>query len=110
MLEYKGYHSKIVYDDDSHSLFGKLANIRDLITFESESAIDIEQEFHEAVDDYLEFCKENGKEPDREFDGKLRVKVAPELHRNLDKAAQNAGESFDNFVEKILTEYLAKAA
>jgi len=110
VLEYKGYHAKIIFSEDDLSLYGKLANIRDLITFESDSPVGIVEEFHEAVDDYLEFCKETGKEPDREFDGKLYVKVAPELHRSLDKAAQNAGETFDNFVEKILTDYLAKTA
>lgn len=110
MLEYKGYHAKIVYDDDSLSLFGKLYGIRDLVTFESDSPVEIVKEFHSAVDDYLEHCKEIGKDPDREFSGKLNIVVEPEIHRSLETAAKNSGKSFNKFVEKILADYLAKTA
>ena len=110
MLEYKGYHAKIVYDDDSLSLFGNLYGIRDLVTFESDSPVEIVKEFHAAVDDYLESCKLSGKEPDRELSGKLNIVVTPEVHRSLEAAAKDSGKSFNKFVEKILTDYLAKTA
>ena len=110
MLEYKGYHAKIIYDEYSKSLFGKLAGISDLVTFESDSPVEIEKEFHDAVDDYLETCKEVGKEPEREFSGKLNVTVQPEIHRTLATFAEKSGESLNKFVEKILSDYLAKTA
>ena len=42
---------------------GKLEGIRDLVSFESKTEDGIEQEFHEAVDEYVEFCAEVEKRP-----------------------------------------------
>ena len=57
VLEYKGYHSKIFFDEDDMILYGKIEGIRDLVTFERTDATNIEQEFQNAVDDYLKFCE-----------------------------------------------------
>ena len=64
VLEYKGYHTKISVDFSTKTVRGRIEGINDLVDFESESLDTIEQEFKSAVDDYLEFCKEVGKEPD----------------------------------------------
>lgn len=63
-LQYKGYLATIEYDADSATLFGKIEGISDLVTFESKNADAIVDEFHSAVDDYLEFCADVGKTPD----------------------------------------------
>lgn len=63
ILEYKGYWTDIEIDFESHVLHGRLEGIRDLVNFESETIEGIIREFHSAVDDYLEFCREMGKEP-----------------------------------------------
>ena len=39
--------------------------------------------FYAAVDDYLEFCKEVGKDPEREYKGTFNVRISPELHKKL---------------------------
>ena len=62
-LEYKGYWTNIEIDFESHVLHGRLEGIRDLVNFESETVDGIVREFHSAVDDYLEFCSEVGKQP-----------------------------------------------
>ena len=64
LLEYKNYYSYIEIDFEDHVLRGHLEGIGDLVNFESDSIKGIEQEFRAAVDDYIEFCHENNKEPD----------------------------------------------
>lgn len=66
VLEYKGYHTTIEFDAETFILRGKIEGINDLVNFESNDPKNIEQEFHTAVDDYLAFCQEVGKEPDKE--------------------------------------------
>lgn len=61
ILEYKGYHSKIEYDVETCTLRGKIEGINDYIDFESDCLENIVNEFHSAVDDYLEFCVQEGK-------------------------------------------------
>lgn len=80
ILEYKGYRTKIEYDSDERVLRGKIEGINDLINFECANIENVEKEFHEAVNDYLEFCKEVGKEPEKECKGTFNVRIDPELH------------------------------
>lgn len=65
-MAYKGYFAKPEYSAEDGVFFGKLLGIDDLVTLESENAEGLEEEFHKAVDDYLEFCSEIGKQPQKE--------------------------------------------
>lgn len=65
ILYYKGYYGKIEYSAEDKVIYGKIRGIHSLISFESESATDIETEFHNAVDDYLSYCEEEGIEPEK---------------------------------------------
>lgn len=58
VLTYKGYFTMIEFDSESKVLYGKIEGIDDLVTFESDSAKEIEKEFQDAVDDWIEFRKE----------------------------------------------------
>lgn len=62
-LEYKGYQGTIEPQDDG-TLYGKVAFIRDLITYEADSLPDLVREFHHSVDDYLADCRDMGRQPD----------------------------------------------
>lgn len=53
ILEYKGYFTKIHYSAEDSILYGKIEEIPGLVSFESVSAKDIVQEFHNAVEDYI---------------------------------------------------------
>ncbi len=69
IMAYKGYGvTQICIECDEETgraiLYGKLDGITDLITFQADSMREIEQSFHDAVDDYLDFCAKVGKEPD----------------------------------------------
>ena len=77
--------------------------------FGGETEKAVEEDFHLAVADYLEFCKETNQEPKREVSNDLDVRVNSELYKSLVTAAKNAGESLNGLVEKILSDYLAKS-
>ena len=48
---------------------GGVINSRHVITFEGESLGEAEKAFSESVDDYLAWCREDGKEPDKPHSG-----------------------------------------
>ncbi len=106
VMEYKGYHTKIEFDADSMSLRGKIEGINDFVEFEAEDISCVEEEFHAAVDDYLDFCKEVGKEPEKEYKGTFNVRISPELHRGIALFADKNGHSLNSEVEKAIKEYL----
>ncbi len=65
-LEYKGYQANVEIDFEAGQFYGEITGIRDFVNFMSD--IDdgipgIVREFHSAVDDYLKYCAQAGKEP-----------------------------------------------
>lgn len=102
MMEYKGYVGRVEFDDTAEIFHGEVANMRDVITFEARSVEELRQAFRDSVDDYLAWCAERGKEPDKPFSGKFVVRVDPEVHRSISTAAQSAGKSLNAWVAERL--------
>ena len=105
-LEYKGYCTRIEFDADAMLLHGKIEGINDLVTFESEDSSRIEAEFHAAVDDYLDFCKEVGKEPEKEYRGLFNVRIRPDLHKRIAAEALKKNISMNALVEQAISSYV----
>lgn len=63
-MTYKGYSARPEYSAEDGVFFGRLLGINDLVNFESENVEGLKEEFHKAVDDYLAFCTEIGKQPE----------------------------------------------
>ena len=62
---YKGYIGSVTFDDEAGILFGTVTNVDDIITFHGESVREVRQAFRDSVDAYLEFCAEEGHEPEQ---------------------------------------------
>ena len=67
MMKYNGYHTKIEFDAESMTLRGKIDGTNDYVDFEAVYISSIEVDFHSTVYDYLEFFKEVGKDPEKEY-------------------------------------------
>ena len=106
ILAYKGYLTKIEYSVEDQVLHGQIESIVDLVTFESDSINEIEKEFHEAVDDYLLFCTEIGKEPNKAYKGSFNVRVEPQLHKEIALIAYKNGDSLNETIEQALKIYV----
>ena len=64
ILKYKDYHTEIHYCENG-SFRGIIEGINDYIDFQTNNITEVEKEFHNAVDDYLTFCNEVGKTPEK---------------------------------------------
>lgn len=106
VLEYKGYHSIIEFDADDLVLHGKIEGINDLVSFEAETAGSIVEEFHNAVDEYLDLCKRIGKNPDKEYKGSFNVRVTPQIHKDASMRASKEGISLNTFIQRALEKEL----
>ena len=106
LLHYKGYSAKPEYSVRDQVFYGKILGIDDLVDFYSENAKRIEAEFQQAVDDYLAFCAEIGKEPQKAYSGMFNVRIPPELHRKLSILAQSEGVSLNKVVEQAIASYV----
>lgn len=63
-LGYKGFFTRVNYESETHTYYGKIEGIKDLVTWETESGdfFFIYTAFVEAVDDYIEFCDSLNKD------------------------------------------------
>jgi predicted HicB family RNase H-like nuclease len=102
MMTYKGYSANIEVDLEAEILFGRVLDINDVVTFKAQTIEEARQEFQNSIDDYLEFCKELGQEPDKPFSGKLPFRTTPEHHRKIFIAAKKAGKSINNWMDEVL--------
>ena len=106
MTKYKGYVGQFTVDTETGLIRGEVINTRDVITFYGVTVPEAEQAFRDSVDDYLDFCKEQGDEPEKPYSGRLLVRLAPELHQELDILARSRGKS----VNKLISGCLARMA
>jgi len=76
-LQYKGYSGTITYSEEDGVFHGKVAGIKSLISFEGDSVNLMKKNFNNAVDEYLEFCKENYLKPEKPIviQGGIREKM-----------------------------------
>lgn len=106
MLNYKGYTGRVEFDDEAGLFHGEVVDLKDVVTFQGRSVVELEQAFRDSVDDYLEFCAERGEEPDKPFTGRLMLRLPPEVHRKAYVRAQREGKSLNQWI----TEQLARAS
>ena len=60
-MVYKGYSARVEYDDADGIFFGRLAGIRDGVSFHADTVERLRAAFREAVEDYVEMCAKVGK-------------------------------------------------
>ncbi|MFH2114715.1 MAG: type II toxin-antitoxin system HicB family antitoxin, partial [Spirochaetota bacterium] len=99
---YKGYFGKTFIDEEAKLIHGELQGLRGVITFQGKSVEEAESAFHDSVDDYLDWCANRGKEPEKPFSGRFNVRIDPGLHAKAAVAASRLGISLNRFVEKAI--------
>lgn len=104
LLEYKGYSGSIEYSKEDDLLFGKVLGIKGLISFEGQTGKQLEEDFMEAIDEYLADCEANGFTPEKPFKGSFNVRVSPELHQKAAFLASEEKMSLNTFVAESIRE------
>jgi predicted HicB family RNase H-like nuclease len=101
-MSYKSYEARIAYDENAELFHGEVINLRDVITFQGKSVMELKQAFAESVNDYLAFCKERGEEPEKPYSGQLVLRIESPLHRDAALAARREGLSLNKWIARIL--------
>ena len=101
-MEYKGYMGVIEFDQESDLFHGTVINTNDVITFYGASVPELKREMRTSVEEYLEFCREQGRDPERPFSGKILVRTSPGLHRKVALSAARRQVSMNAFMQEAL--------
>lgn len=103
-MTYKGYLGSVNFSEKDNVFFGKIEGINGLVNFEGESVKELTDAFHEAVDDYLAYCKDEGIEPDKSYTGVLNIRLNPATHRQIALLARKAGITLNAYIKEALEE------
>ncbi|MBT9171741.1 MAG: hypothetical protein DDT21_00110 [Syntrophomonadaceae bacterium] len=101
-IHYRDYVGSIEFSEEEEVFHGRVIGIKCMISFEGDSVKTLIEDFHNAVDEYLEFCEKSGKQPEKPFKGSFNVRIQPELHRKAALAASVRGLSLNAFVEDAI--------
>lgn len=101
-MNYKSYAARIEYSNEDDCFIGHIAGINDIIGFHANSVSELHVAFEEAVDDYLEACKNIGKSPQKPYSGKILLRIPPEMHAKAAMMAEANGKSLNSWVIDLL--------
>ena len=106
-MEYKGYIGDVNFDSEAHIFHGEIINTRDVITFQGTTVDELEAAFKESIEDYINWCKEDGVDPEKPYSGKFNLRISPELHKEIAITARRMKMSINKFVEKAVIDELS---
>ena len=109
MMKYKNYVAVTEIDAESGLIFGEVAGLRDVITFQGKSVAEAVQAFQESVELYLKTCAEQGLKPERSYSGSIVVRAKPQVHRGLVALAKARRQSLNTLLNRELTRLVRRA-
>lgn len=101
-MHHEGYIATVELDEEAGLFHGEVVNTRDVLTFQGTTLDELKAAFADTIKDYVEWCRERGKEPEKPYSGNFTVRLAPELHRRVAAAAAREGKSLNGFVAETL--------
>ena len=101
-MTHEGYVARIELDEEASLFHGEVINTRDVLTFQGRTLDELKAAFADTIADYIEWCGERGKQPERPYSGNFTVRLSPELHRRIATAAAREGKSVNAFVAETL--------
>ena len=107
-MEYKGYVGSVEFSEKDGVFYGKVMGIRALVSYEGTTAKQLVSAFHGSVDEYLELCESEGKEPEKAYKGSFNVRVSPELHKKAAVYASLHNTTLNSFIEKAISSALSQ--
>ena len=105
-ITYLNYEAFLSYDDEAACFYGRVINTRDVISFRGKSVEELHTNMQESIDGYIDFCREEGREPEKPYSGKFNVRIDPDLHRLLAVAAAKKDVSLNSLIAETLEGYV----
>jgi predicted HicB family RNase H-like nuclease len=106
LLEYKGYCASINVSVEDGCLFGKVEFINDSIVFGADTVPELQSTFEAEIEDYLDFCKEVGKNPDKTMTGSFNVRIGADLHKQAVTRAKTDDVALNEIIKKAVDQYV----
>lgn len=105
VLQYKGYQGSVEYSAEDGCLIGKILHTKKAnIGYAGDSVEEIIAMFHQAVDEYLQLCEQEGWQPEKPSDDseeKINITLPRRILARIDQNAQARGETRSDYIAHL---------
>lgn len=108
LLSYKNYNGTVEYSREDSCLLGKVIGIKKFLPYKGNSVEELEHDFQNVIDKYVEDCRERNVMPEQPYKGIFNVRISPELHRKIAVYAIENGKSLNAAVEEAIQNMVEK--
>lgn len=108
IMEYKGYIGSVEFSEEDLIFFGKVFGIRSLISYEADNAQSLVQDFHDAVDNYLNMCITENITPERAYKGSFNIRILYNFINDLSSVPLSEEISLNQYIQKTLEKAVLK--
>ena len=109
IMRYNGYTAVISYDPDDRIFVGEVIGTSDSLSFHGSTPDELEESFKNCIKNYLDFCAQIGKKPQKSYTGSFNVRVTPELHAEASEYAARNNISLNQVVLQALQMFVNAA-
>ena len=107
IMKYKGYWAEIKYSDEDECFWGEIEGLKNTgISFEGENVKKLKQDFKDAIDTYLNSCKANNENPEKQCKGSLNVRLGTKLHNEAKMKSIEQNISINELIKNAVALYL----
>ncbi|MBO4910156.1 MAG: type II toxin-antitoxin system HicB family antitoxin [Lachnospiraceae bacterium] len=108
LMKYKGYSASIGYDKSDKIFIGEVFGIQDSLNFHGRSIDELEESFHNSIDNYLAVCEKIGKKPQKQYSGCFNVRTSSILHEKMSEFAAENNITLNQVVTMALESFIKK--
>jgi len=107
LLFYKGFYGSVNFSAADEVFYGRVEGVHDLVSFEGATVKELKQEFQKAVEDYISFCKKNGRPVQKSLMGSFNIRIKPDTHQRAAIAALQNNISLNQLVQQAIERELS---
>ncbi len=104
IMSYKGFAARVEFDPRDRIFVGTLIDVEDSVTFHGESVKELQQNLKLAVNHYLEDCTAAGREPRKQYSGRIMLRIPTDVHAHAARAAAAHGMSLNQWAARVLAD------
>ncbi len=108
LMIYNNYRASIAYSEEDKLFVGEVIGLNDSLNFHGRSIDELEESFHNCIDNYLELCRKVGKEPEKEFSGCFNVRTSADIHKRATLYAAEHGITLNQAVCQAMESFFGK--
>ena len=98
-MEYRGYIGSVEFSEEDDCFFGKVLGVRDSISYEGESVQELKKDFHDAVDEHIDFLERTAEASGKDA---RTIYATPILWQSAARVAESRGLSLDSLIAESL--------